>query len=327
MNKLISIIVPIYNSSNTLDRCIKSVLNQTYKNYELILINDGSTDSSETICLNYQKKDSRIKYYYKKNSGAGDSRNFGIKKANGEYIGFIDADDEVLPEMYEKLINIAEKNKFSVVGCSNYDFIEDTNVKKKRTLELKNGIQNRERLILDILHQDKNAWGAVWNKIFKRDIFNKFDFPNTSIMEDYLVSLRVFNEYDIYFLKEELYIHYINKKSLTHRDFNPNMLKGLEVVDEITYYFSLNECSTKVRKGCNCLRLSLYEFICHAIWKKTTKESFEYLSKIYLNIKGQSFIKKYGNIFSLEQYLKIFIYYYLSKRKVKGKNNGEKYKK
>lgn len=309
MADCISIIVPIYNSSKTLDRCIKSILCQTYKNIELLLVNDGSTDDSEKICLKYQALDNRVKYFYKENTGTGDTRNYGIIKSKGSYIGFVDSDDEVLPNMYEKLINVNKSIKYDIIGCSNYDYFEETNIKKERTLDLKEGIQNN-RIVIDILYQNKNAWGAVWNKIFKREIFNDISFIKTSTLEDYSVTLKVFNEYSVYFIKEVLYIHYINSTSLSHRVYNEKMLLGYNVVNDITNYFKLKKSPKKILNGCIYFKLSLSEFICRSIWKDKKNNNFKVLKKI----KKQESIKnvfKCKSLSAFKLYLKINMYYFL----------------
>ena len=109
MNDLISVIVPVYNVKNYLEKCLDSIINQTYKNLEIILINDGSTDESLDICYMYEKKDNRIKVYNQENHGLSYTRNRGIEIARGKYIGFVDSDDVISPFMYEflyKAINI-----------------------------------------------------------------------------------------------------------------------------------------------------------------------------------------------------------------------------
>ena len=103
MKDLISVIVPVYNVKNYLEKCLDSIINQTYKNLEIILINDGSTDESLDICYMYEKKDKRIKVYNQENHGLSYTRNRGIELARGKYIGFVDSDDVISPFMYEFL--------------------------------------------------------------------------------------------------------------------------------------------------------------------------------------------------------------------------------
>ena len=117
MNDLISVIVPVYNVKNYLEKCLDSIINQTYKNLEIILINDGSTDGSLDICYMYEKKDNRIKVYNQENHGLSYTRNRGIELARGKYIGFVDSDDVISPFMYEFLYKaINEYNECEKTG-------------------------------------------------------------------------------------------------------------------------------------------------------------------------------------------------------------------
>lgn len=151
----LSIIVPIYNSEKYLENCIDSILNQTMDNYEIILINDGSTDNSEDICRKYVKKFKNIHAIKTKNNGASSARNLGITLAKGEYIGFIDSDDIIESKMYEKMYQFAKDNdldivacsyketdinnkilKINKVGCDEHKIIQGENIKKEYELEL-----------------------------------------------------------------------------------------------------------------------------------------------------------------------------------------------
>ena len=109
MNSLISVIVPIYNVEDYISKCIESIINQTYKNLEIILVNDGSKDKSFDISLEYEKKDERIKLFTKENGGLSDARNYGLDRATGKYLAFIDSDDFVDLLMFETMINEIEK--------------------------------------------------------------------------------------------------------------------------------------------------------------------------------------------------------------------------
>ena len=120
MEKTISVIVPIYNVEKYLDRCLKSIINQTYKNLEIILIDDGSPDNCGTICDEYAKKDNRIKVVHKDNGGLVKARNTGLDIATGEYISFIDPDDWIELNMYEEMIKIADETNTDIVRCGYY---------------------------------------------------------------------------------------------------------------------------------------------------------------------------------------------------------------
>ena len=125
MSKKISIIVPIYNTEQYLERCLQSLINQDYKNIEIILVNDGSEDNSLDICNKYKNKDNRIIVIDKEHTGVSDTRNIGIKRATGDYIGFVDSDDYIDKDMFKNLINGAEKYKCEISMC---DLIETYNM-------------------------------------------------------------------------------------------------------------------------------------------------------------------------------------------------------
>ena len=128
--QLVSIIVPIYNMGAFLDKCISSIIKQTYKNYELILVNDGSTDDSESICENYLD-DARVHYYKKQNGGLSDARNFGLSKASGSHVTFIDSDDYLHPEYLQTLVEMFRDDvQVSCVGECRVTPNENKNVKK-----------------------------------------------------------------------------------------------------------------------------------------------------------------------------------------------------
>ena len=112
MKEQISIVVPVYNVEQYLEKCVNSIINQTYKNLEIILVDDGATDSSGNMCDELAKSDNRIKVYHKENGGLSDARNYGVERATGEYIGFVDSDDYIDSEMYEKLYEAIKKR-----GC------------------------------------------------------------------------------------------------------------------------------------------------------------------------------------------------------------------
>ena len=127
---LISIIVPVYKVEKYLQECVTSIQNQTYRNLEIILVDDGSPDKSGKLCNEYAKRDSRIKVIHKVNGGLSSARNAGLKIAKGEYIGFVDSDDYIRKNMYEKLLDACIQNKTEIAAC-NYNYIINGNEKKR----------------------------------------------------------------------------------------------------------------------------------------------------------------------------------------------------
>lgn len=162
--KDISIIVPIYNAEKYITKCVDSILNQTKKELEIILINDGSTDKTEEIIKNYQDK--RIKYFKNKNQGIGKTRNFGIEKAKGKYIMFLDSDDYLEKNACELLYNKAESNNLDLVMCDFYKIYANGNIEEVRQPSFKNSsLKDSPKILSEHL--------SPWAKIYKRDLIIK----------------------------------------------------------------------------------------------------------------------------------------------------------
>jgi len=178
MMDMISIIVPVYNAERYLHRCIDSIRNQTYQNLDIILVDDGSSDSSLRICENYAKLDNRIRVFHKENGGQASARNYALDRATGNYIGFVDNDDWVLPTMYEKLLDLIKKNHADVARCD--DFISDEDMKLCITPEIK-VIEKEEYFYL--IFQDI-VGSHVTNRLFRRDVIGKHRFPHSRTIED-----------------------------------------------------------------------------------------------------------------------------------------------
>lgn len=200
---LITVVVPIYNVEKYLERCIKSVLSQTYKNIEIMLVNDGSPDKSDLIMKRYEKKDERIKSFYKENGGLSDARNYAIKKAKGKYICFIDSDDYIENTYVEKLYNSIKENESEISWC-NFRKVNDFG-------EIGKIIQN-----------EGDLWSfemaSACNKLFLTELFrkNKIEFPKGIWYEDLATTPRLFFiTKKVSWVNEELYNYYYNSESIT----------------------------------------------------------------------------------------------------------------
>lgn len=177
----ISVIIPIYNMEKYLEKCLDSVLNQTLKDIEVIAINDGSKDSSIEILKRYEKKYKNLKVYNNENMGISATRNFGIEKATGEYIAFIDSDDFVDLNMFELMYNKAKNENLDIVVCDYYHYYETT--QKKEIMPIisfeNTNIKTNPKLIFEI-----NS--APWNKVYKKSLIDKskYNFPLNTKYED-----------------------------------------------------------------------------------------------------------------------------------------------
>ena len=172
----ISIIVPIYNVEKYLHQCLQSIINQSFSDIEIILINDGSTDGCYDICEEYKKRDSRIVVVHKENSGLVNARKTGISYAHGDYIAYVDADDWIEPNMFERMYQIMIKQSVDIVMCGRY---EDTGkVSKSVYHEMKEGKYDKQallnsvypRLILDDTFIELGLIPSIWDKLYKRDL-------------------------------------------------------------------------------------------------------------------------------------------------------------
>lgn len=181
--KLISVIVPVYNVKQYLEKCVESITGQTYKDLELILTDDGSTDGSGELCDELQKRDSRIKVIHQDNSGSTAARNAGIRCAAGQYIAFVDADDWIEPHMYEYLWRYAAETDADIVICGRYEDIGNSCV--ERHSKISEGYYGKEALIRAvyphmIIDGRLDEWGifpVIWDKLWKRDIVEEIQFP------------------------------------------------------------------------------------------------------------------------------------------------------
>lgn len=177
----ISIIVPVYNVKNYLSKCVDSILSQTFKDFELILVDDGSTDGSEKICLEYEKKDKRVKVFHKENGGLSSARNFGIKFSMGEFLGFVDSDDYIEKDMYETLYNDICEYEADIAVCGLCDVYGNSFVYNKNKIK-RCALEKVEAYKL-VLESKILSVSAV-NKLYKRSLFDKFLYPEGKTYED-----------------------------------------------------------------------------------------------------------------------------------------------
>lgn len=214
MNELISVIIPAYNVEKYIDRCMETVVGQTYKNLEIILVDDGATDSTPALCDNWAKKDSRINVIHKDNGGLSNARNVGLEHATGDYIAFIDSDDWIELDMYEYLLNLIKSYGVEVAFC---DF-----VRKKSKSKISN---KREQVVIrkdrDLdryfyrIDGGKSSY-AVWCGLYKADAIKGIKFIEKEINEDVLFRYEVYkNVRSIVFSNQCKYNYFVNSEGIT----------------------------------------------------------------------------------------------------------------
>lgn len=233
MDPLISVIVPFYNSESHLKYCIQSILNQTYANFELILIDDGSVDSSLKICEDYRSIDSRIIIIHKKNEGPGVARNIGLNIAKGDYISFIDSDDFVHPQYLEILKNSISRSDYDIAMCGNLQTESRDSFFEKIKDEDLNPISLSKEEMFNKIFSDWR-YIVVWGKLFKKDFIGEKRFINQYYAEDleFIISLTLKSNLNI-FLSNPLYYQVVSKSSLTASPLPrryTDHLSGLQVI-------------------------------------------------------------------------------------------------
>lgn len=245
MEKL-SVIVPVYNVEKYLKRCINSILNQEYSYFELILVDDGSTDKSGNICDEYADKDKRIRVIHKENSGLSSARNIGIDVASGSYISFIDSDDYINPNMFKRLMDIANNNNTDIVSCNYIEFEGDKCdsiiVKDKKEYQY-NNIEALKNYLLDFNNENKKIHTVVWNKIYKKELFNGIRFPMGKIFEDGYVTYKLlYISKKIFHIEDELYYYFRREGSISKSKFSIKDVYSYDDWREI-YRFLYNNCN------------------------------------------------------------------------------------
>jgi glycosyltransferase involved in cell wall biosynthesis len=226
----ISVIVPVYKVEEYLDRCVESILAQTFTDFELILVDDGSPDNCPAMCDAWEEKDSRIKVIHKENGGLSDARNVGFADSCGEWITFIDSDDYVHPQMLQALFDAAQKFDVKVSACG---FTRTKGEPLEQKQDLTANLWNAEDLYMQ---RNVNATVA-WGKLYHRSVV--LSYPKGKLHEDEFVTYRIlFACEQIAVLDDELYGYFCNRKSIVRSDWSVKRLDVLKAFKEQIEYFA-----------------------------------------------------------------------------------------
>lgn len=308
----VSIVVPVYQVENYIRKCIESIQAQTFSDFELILVDDGSKDSSGRICDEYAKKDDRIKVIHKKNEGVASARNDGIRYSKGKYICFIDADDWIEETMLESCINNMSKTDADVV-CHGY---------KQELWKGESVVNVEEKNVTDsfktLTHEDISEkmevfWPCcsnyVWNYFFKREIMKEESFPDIKISEDHIFVLNVLKKCrKLSFLKDTSY-HYCMRMGSTANRWDDTglfcQIKMIEACYSFMEAFKISE--SRKRKLMAQITLSAYSYaiymFCFPECKLSIREKMSQLKNMkkqlkidelipYATVQGLSFLEK-----------------------------------
>ncbi len=231
MDPLISVILPIYNIKDYLDKCMRSIIAQTYKNLEIIMVDDGSSDGSEKMCDDYLAKDKRIRVFHKKNGGLSDARNYGIERSNGEYITCIDPDDFVDKDYVEYLYQLLKKFDCKISICQHRVVFDRGKIEEK-------GFSGAEVLsnkccIERMLYHDVVDTSA-WAKLYHKSLFDTVQYPVGKLFEDIATTYKLMLQCDkIAVGYQSKYNYIIRSNSIVNGKFNPKKLDLLEMTDNM----------------------------------------------------------------------------------------------
>lgn len=214
MKPMVSIIVPIYNAEKTIARCVESILNQEYTDFELLLIDDGSKDASPQICDEYAAKDARVHVVHKENSGVSDARNLALDMATGKYLQFLDSDDWITPNATRLFMEAAEQYGCDMVIADFYRVVGER-VSHKGTIK-DEGVLNREAFAEQMMENPADFYyGVLWNKLYRRDIVEAHKLrmdSNVSWCEDFLFNLEYIRYCDVFFALQVPIYYYVRTK-------------------------------------------------------------------------------------------------------------------
>lgn len=307
MNNKVSIIIPIYNGEKTIEKCLNSIINQIYKNFEVLMINDGSVDNTETICKKFAQNDARFRYIFKKNGGVSSARNLGLCNITGNFISFVDCDDTLSEKFLSTLINNMLKFKCNISVC-NFNLISN-NVKQRESTDSGFVFLNYNDFLINLVN-GKGMTSGCLNKIYKRELLKNIIFNNVSVAEDlnynYDIVKQNKEKIKVVYTKVTLYNYYLSSiNSVMHNNFTKKNL------DILLQYNKLIEESKEFDEFNNSLKAS-FVFISMKLIIKMVASSF-YDCLIYndcLNV-----IHKYKkNVFKSIDYSvfkKIFLFIFL----------------
>lgn len=239
---MLSIIVPVYNADKYLTRTLDSVLSQTLKDWECLLINDGSTDNSLSICEDYSARDKRFRVISQANAGVSAARNKGLLLAEGDHIAFLDADDVINPIMYEQLILALQTYGVEMSSCG---YVGEKKPQLKLYTKVKFDLLERP---IEYFDDDSKAVSALWNKVFCKDVLKGLQFDaNIRYSEDLLFVLEVLARIEAIAITKAVLYHYINyESSSTKQQGSYELWEGYVRATEMMYeQMLLSKCSEK----------------------------------------------------------------------------------
>lgn len=235
---LLSVIVPVYKVEQYLDRCVESIVSQTYHNLEIILVDDGSPDRCPELCDQWAKRDTRIKVIHKENGGAADARNIGIRVATGEYLAFVDSDDYIEREMYETMLAAMGRTDSGIACCGRYVV--------RGSLQIPKHCMDRETVFTAVDALREMLLGgaveeAVWDKVYRAELFEGLQFPVGEINEDIVIIPALLNRAGrVVHVGKSFYYYWQNSSSVTRSAYSLKKRVMLKHLDDLKRYLEEN---------------------------------------------------------------------------------------
>lgn len=263
MHPLVSIIVPIYNSEKYLERCIDSILSQEYTHFELLLMDDGSTDRSPQICDQFAAQDTRIKVIHKENSGVSDTRNKALDLAQGDYIQFLDSDDWITPDATKNFVHSAVSNGCDLVVSAFYRVIGDS-FSPKSSID-KEGLLTRAEFADEMMDNPADFYyGVLWNKLFKRNIIEKYHIrmeKDISWCEDFIFNLEYLRHCRVIFSLKTPTYYYVKVKGSLVNSQGSNLSRIIRMKLTVFEYYQQFFKSVYDEESYDNIRFQIYRFL------------------------------------------------------------------
>ena len=256
MHDLISVIIPVFNVEAYLDKCITSVVQQSYKELEIIVVDDGSTDNSPQICDNWSVRDERVHVIHKENGGLSDARNAGLAVATGHYISFVDSDDWLKPQFMEILMRTLKENTADIAECGVLYVDEKEHILRERCYPEKKAVKSKIEAFKSLIKED-GIYQTVWNKLYKRDVLEGILFEKGKYNEDDFWTYQVFDRLErLIVISDKLYCYLQRESSIMGTGYQIKRLDGLKArFERMEYLQKYKELAdfTKARIFYDCM--------------------------------------------------------------------------
>ena len=290
-NSLISVIVPVYRVEKYLDKCVSSIVSQSYGNLEIILVDDGSPDKCGAMCDAWEKKDSRIRVIHKENGGLSDARNAGIEAANGECLMFVDSDDYIAPDMAEKLHTALVKNEAELSICNFCCVSEEGTEDFEQPNRLQEKLITGEDALALLLARGSVNYVVAWNKLYKRELFHELRFPRGKYHEDEFLAHHILGLCKrIACIPDVLYFYLQRDGSIMS---NPSFIRRLHSLEAAADRIQYCEASGMAKMlGMYYMNLSAdFSFLCEC--KEDVEQNREEVSAFFQQIRSMRHLAAY----------------------------------